>query len=136
MGKIAYLCSVKMKQSHTILLLLALSILLSSVGIGLSEKLCRMAGFGAMAAPASSECCLSTDTSDSDCCEEHVSYEKLEPVSTIKHLQVPVFFLTVAKPLLPQQPVTLLAAEVLTYSDNSPPLAGRKLLQRYQVLIV
>ncbi|MFD1185345.1 hypothetical protein ACFQ2O_03930 [Pontibacter rugosus] len=118
-----------------------MSVLLSSVGVALSETICRMADT-ALPPTAKEHACCSTSgkTTDQDgCCEQNVSYEKLETVAVQKqhNLVVPVYFFSVTKPLLPQFLANIGAeARIYSYTDSSPPLYGRNLLHRYHVLIV
>ncbi|WP_438804758.1 HYC_CC_PP family protein [Pontibacter akesuensis] len=124
---------------HIAVLLLAFSVLLGSVGVALSETICRMAGTDTRIAASADACCSKPRQAEEkdSCCEKEVSYDKLEPVAAQKQhtLLVPVFFLTPLKPLLPQQ-IIAAEAKVYTYTDSSPPLHGRNLLHRIQVLIV
>ena len=138
---IAYICNVRKANRHILVVLLALSVLLGSLGVALSETICRMTGSSASAATTSKACCTApTNSSDQDnCCEKSVSYEKLEPVAVQKqyNLLAPVFFFSASKPLLPLGIAGASAeARLYSYTDSSPPLHGRDLLHRYHVLIV
>nr|WP_255594387.1 hypothetical protein [Pontibacter sp. HSC-14F20] len=129
-------------------MLLTLSILLGSFGVALSEQLCLMTG---LRTPASQEamdgCCEKPDsqehdeqqTDEDDCCTTELSFEKLEPVSSIKtlSLEVPVFFALAFTPLFNTwSPTVATDQRILTYSDSSPPLYGIQLLHRLHMLIV
>ncbi|MFD2245664.1 hypothetical protein [Pontibacter ruber] len=126
----------------TFSLLLTLSILLSSAGIALSEQLCLMTGLKQLPSQEQTDTCCSEPDSGSDkeeCCTVKVSFEKLEPVSTLKafHLEIPVFFAENSKPLpLPWLHVPVPLQVTLTYSDSSPPRHGKQLLHYLHTLIV
>lgn len=140
--RFTYICFVKSNLRHTVTLFLTLCILLGSVGIAFSEQLCQMTGLKPSAATEQTVgCCKSSDSGtagEDDCCDVQVSFEKLDPVSSLKgfHLEAPAFFSSPWKPLL--LPEWALAAttekRILTYSDSSPPLYGRSLLQRIHIL--
>jgi hypothetical protein len=127
---------------YTVTLLLTLSILLGSVGVALSEQLCRMTGMKEPVTQKQPDGCCEEPASESDeedCCTTQLSFEKLEPVSSLKvfHLEAPVFFAVALKPLLlPGPTATTTDQRILTYSDSSPPLYGRSLLHRLHTLIV
>ncbi|MDX5419715.1 MAG: hypothetical protein LPK09_10910 [Hymenobacteraceae bacterium] len=133
---------------HTVTLLLTLSILLGSVGVALSEQLCLMTGLKLSAAQELADgCCEKPDSqeqdkqesAEDDCCTTELSFEKLEPVSSIKSLslEVPVFFAVAFTPLFTTwAPAIATDQRILTYSDSSPPLYGIKLLHHLSILIV
>jgi len=142
-GEFAYLCSMKLAWQHTAVLLLTLCILLSSVGVALSEQLCSMTGLKQVTAiPRQDNCCeepTAANKDESGCCKAHVSYEKLDPVSTVKlsDLHLPVLFSAVIKPVAAFNPALFLTdTRLYTYTDNSPPLYGRSLLHKKQVLLI
>ncbi|NEM97343.1 hypothetical protein [Pontibacter burrus] len=117
---------------HGILLLLALTIALGSVGIALGQQLCQMV----MVQSASTEikgCCSESETSgtEDDCCKLEVTYKKLDLISTAKADFLNKLYVIVP-PIVPQPlynlPAPTIAAQVLSYSDSSPPLSGRTIL--------
>ncbi|WP_240773198.1 hypothetical protein [Pontibacter sp. SGAir0037] len=128
---------------HTITLFLTLCILLSSVGVALSAQLCLMTGLKQATAQEQMDGCCEKPAAKAaktdDCCAVKTSFEKLEPVSTLKafQLEAPVFFL---EPLSPFPTFRTVATKpdqrVLTYADSSPPLYGRTLLQFIHILII
>ncbi|WP_370583188.1 hypothetical protein [Pontibacter sp. FD36] len=128
---------------HTVTLLLTLSILLGSFGVALSEQLCLMTGLKMSAMQEQADgCCQEPNTQEAaedDCCTTELSFEKLEPVSSIKSLslEIPVFFAAAFTPLFTTwAPEPATDQRILTYSDSSPPLYGIQLLHRLQILIV
>ncbi|MDO6389135.1 hypothetical protein Q4E40_03280 [Pontibacter sp. BT731] len=133
---------------HTVTLLLTLSILLGSFGVALSEQLCLMTGIRTLAAQEQMDgCCQKPDSQeddkqeseDDDCCTTAMSFEKLEPVSSLKafSLELPVFFAVTFTPLFTTwAPAVATDQRILTYSDSSPPLYGRQLLHSLHILIV
>jgi hypothetical protein len=143
-----YICAVNQTIRHTVTLLLTLSILLGSFGVALSEQLCLMTGLRMSAAPEQADgCCEKPDSqeheeqeaTEDDCCTTELSFEKLEPVSSIKSLsfEVPAFFALAFTPLFTTwAPATAIDQRILTYADSSPPLYGVKLLHRLSILIV
>ena len=137
-----YLCSVKSMLRHTVPLLLSLCILLGSVGVALSEQLCQMTGLKKAEVLAQNDACCENGKAASEedsCCTEEVTFAKLETVSSQKALAIalPVFFYTEAKPAFNGLQNNLATDKrLLTYSDSSPPLYGRELLNRLQVLII
>ncbi|MEJ8755817.1 hypothetical protein WG947_02315 [Pontibacter sp. H259] len=120
---------------HIVLLVLALSIALGSVGIALGQQLCQMVMVGSTATPEKemSGCCSESDSSDSedDCCTLKVTYKKLDLVTTAKaEITKKAFEFT---PFIVPQPLQFIpvkatAQTILTYSDSSPPLSGRDIL--------
>jgi len=120
---------------HTVLLVLALTIALGSVGIALGQQLCQMVMVGNAKAPEKemSGCCTDSDSSDDedDCCTLKVTYKKLDLVTTAKaELTKKVVEFT---PFIVPQPLQFIPAKataqtILTYSDSSPPLSGREIL--------
>lgn len=128
---------------HTVAHLLTLCILLSSVGVALSGELCVLTGIKQVNTVVQKDhCCEAPDqqtATEDDCCMEDVSYEKLEPVSSLKHfhLEQPVYFTEGLKSFLGQNAFSLSKADKLyTYTDSSPPLYGRSLLQKIQILLI
>ncbi|GGG06259.1 HYC_CC_PP family protein [Pontibacter amylolyticus] len=133
---------------HTVLLLLTLSILLGSFGVALSEQLCLMTGLKMTAAQGQDgSCCQKPgmqehkeqQSNEDDCCTTALSFEKLEPVSSLKGfaLELPVFFAVTFTPLFATwAPAVATDQRILTYSDSSPPLYGRQLLHSLHILIV
>jgi hypothetical protein len=134
-------------------LTLALSILLSSVGIALPRHICLMTGIVQKAPAASEESCCRKKaacdeetvkikkTSEEDaCCALSVEHEKLNPEASLKGSSVQ--FQALSPALLPvlqacwQAPLQTTQQEILTYSDSSPPLYGRSLLTQIQILII
>ncbi|PVY41149.1 hypothetical protein C8E01_10574 [Pontibacter virosus] len=121
---------------------------MGSFGVALSEQLCLMTGLKMTAAQEQADgCCQAPDTQDNqeqkaaedDCCTTELSFEKLEPVSSIKSLslEVPVFFAAAFTPLFTTwAPAVATDQRILTYSDSSPPLYGRQLLHSLHILIV
>ncbi|SIR22055.1 hypothetical protein SAMN05421545_2764 [Pontibacter lucknowensis] len=141
--KIPYICVVNQTIRHTVILLLTLSILLGSFGVALSEQLCLMTGLKMSAAQEQTDgCCQESDTQETtedDCCTTALSFEKLEPVSSIKSLslEIPVFVAVAFTPLFTTwSPAIATDQRILTYSDSSPPLFGIELLHRLHILIV
>ncbi|WP_148561774.1 HYC_CC_PP family protein [Pontibacter korlensis] len=123
--------------------MLSLSILLGSFGVALSQQLCRLASIKSTTTMAvADECCdkpASSNTAKDDCCEEHVAYHKLEPVSTPKEygLQIPALAFSAPTPFIPVYQVNQQTQQaVLSYTNSSPPLYGRHLLHFLHVLIV
>lgn len=138
-----YICAVNQTIRHTVTLLLTLSILLGSFGVALSEQLCLMTGLKMPAAQEQADgCCQEADPQEAesdDCCTTELSFEKLEPVSSIKvfNLEAPVFFAAAFTPLFTTwTPATATDLRILSYSDSSPPLYGINLLHRLHILIV
>lgn len=143
-----YICAVNQTIRHTVTLLLTLSILLGSFGVALSEQLCLMTGLKMTAAQEQATgCCQAPDaqeheddkTAEDDCCTTALSFEKLEPVSSIKvlSLEVPVFFGLAFTPLFATWSATVATDQrILTYADSSPPRYGRHLLHSLHTLIV
>jgi hypothetical protein len=133
---------VKRLLFHTVPLLLALCVLLGSVGVALTEQLCLMTGLKKVEALAHSEdCCQQKGpaTEEDTCCTEQVSFAKLETASSqkITDLTLPAFFQAAVKLSYKAKPEALATDQrILTYSDTSPPLYGRGLLHRFHVLIV
>ncbi|MBD1398697.1 hypothetical protein H9Q13_16105 [Pontibacter sp. JH31] len=88
------------------------------------------------------DCCQDTDpqeANEDDCCTTELSFEKLEPVSSLKSLslEVPVFFAVAFTPLFTTWAPTIATDQrILTYSDSSPPLYGIQLLHLLSILIV
>ncbi|PKV76344.1 HYC_CC_PP family protein [Pontibacter ramchanderi] len=133
---------------HTVTLLLTLSILLGSFGVALSEQLCLMTGLRMSATQEQTDgCCAKPDaqahdeqeSDEDDCCTTELSFEKLEPVSSIKSLslEIPVFVAVAFTPLFTTwSPAIATDQRILTYSDSSPPLFGIELLHRLHILIV
>jgi hypothetical protein len=123
-------------------LLLALCIMLSSVGVALSNQLCLMAGMKMVSPQGQTDNCChkpSSKNTKDNCCKVKVSFEKLEPVATLKqfHLKAPLLFPPAPQEYAPlRQLIVLQDHRLFTYSDSSPPLSGRKLLHFIQVLIV
>ncbi|WP_276496535.1 HYC_CC_PP family protein [Pontibacter litorisediminis] len=126
---------------HSAILLLALSILLGSFGVALTQQLCQLASIQSTTAVAD-QCCDKSDLPDTgkaSCCEEHVAYHKLEPVSTPKEfsLQVPALAFTPPTPFVAVYQASQQTQQaVLRYTNSSPPLYGRDLLHFLQLLIV
>lgn len=141
-GGNVYICSVKTTLRHTVPLLLALCVLLGSVGIALSEQLCLMTGLRKVEMLAHNDgCCESGNTANEEdnCCTEEVTFAKLDTLSAQKAwtIALPVFFYAEVQPVFFQQFSTLAADQrLLTYSDSSPPVYGRRLLHLLQVLII
>jgi len=128
---------------HTVTLLLTLCILLGSVGVALSEQLCLMTGMREYGTEKPMDHCCEAPVSQADdeegCCTVALSFEKLEPVSSLKvfQLEAPVFFAVPFTPLFTTWSPSLATDQcVYTYSDSSPPLYGRSLLHRLHILIV
>ncbi|MCX2740176.1 hypothetical protein [Pontibacter anaerobius] len=127
---------------HIVLLALTLSVVMGSVGVALSKQLCQVTGLQPASASSLPEtCCAAPENKESkdDCCQEHVAYQKLEPVPEQKlfHLQVPLLAPDI------QLPDALKYASginphirVYTYTNTSPPLHGRQLLHFLHTLIV
>ena len=137
-----YLCNMKTTPRQTVPLLLSLCVLLGSAGIALSEQLCLMTGLKRVEILAhNDDCCESGEAANEkdNCCTEQVTIAKLETVSLQKAVAVllPVFFCAEAKPVFAGL-LNHLATDqrLLTYSDSSPPLYGRRLLHRLQVLVI
>jgi len=139
---IRYFCNVRKTTSHIVLILLTLCILLSSTGVALSEQLCRMAGMEKAAAKKEMTGCCKKPAPEADedaCCTVKLSFEKLEPVSSLKtfQLELPVFFAHLPTPIIFRWDDRLTTDQrIFTYSDSSPPLYGRNLLHRIHILIV
>ena len=122
--------------------------LLGSFGVALSEQLCRMSGISMSAAKEQMDgCCQKPDpqkdnnqkTEEDDCCTTELSFEKLEPVSSIKAfaLEIPAIIAINFTPLFSTwAPAVATDQRILTYSDSSPPLYGRQLLHSLHILIV
>jgi len=117
--------------------------LLSSAGVALSEQLCLMTGIKQLESTTETdECCKepASDTSEtSDCCTKEISFAKLEPVSGFKYFQVTL--LTIFQADIKQNHVTfpvklMTDTRLYTYADSSPPLYGRSLLLRSELLLI
>jgi hypothetical protein len=128
---------------HTVTLLLTLCILLGSVGVALSEQLCLMTGMREYGAEKQMDACCDNPVPQTDdeegCCTVALSFEKLEPVSSLKvfQLEAPVFFAVPFTPLFTTWSLSVATDQrVFTYADSSPPLYGRSLLHRLHILIV
>jgi hypothetical protein len=127
---------------HTVPLLLALCVLLGSVGIALSEQLCLITGMKKADSLALEDgCCQEKGpaTEEDTCCTEEVSFTNLETASSqkITDLTLLAFFQSAVKLSSKAKPEALATDQrILTYSDTSPPLYGRGLLHRFHVLIV
>ena len=135
-------------------LTIILSILLSSVGVALPRHICLMTGIVQETPTAKvTDCCqkktvcteseadLEKVSNENDsCCALSVEHEKLNPEASLKGFSLN--FLALSPALLPVFPAYLFAPvaatqqEILTYSDSSPPLYGRSLLRKIQILIV
>ena len=135
-------------------LTLALSILLSSVGVALPQHICLMTGLVQKAPVVTENSCCSKKadecqedkapakktTDEESCCALSVAHEKLNPEASLKSSSFS--FLALAPALLPVfqaelfAPLQVTQQEILTYSDSSPPLYGRSLLRKIQILIV
>ncbi|RDV15777.1 hypothetical protein DXT99_07150 [Pontibacter diazotrophicus] len=141
-GGNVYICNVKTTLRHTVPLLLALCVLLGSVGIALSEQLCLMTGLRQVEALAHADGCCEGEKAaneEDSCCTEEVTFAKLETVSSQKALAIalPVFFHKEVKPVFEGVLNSLPTDQrLLTYADSSPPLYGRRLLHLLQVLII
>lgn len=138
-----YICHVNQTIRHTVLLLLTLSILLGSVGVALSGQLCLMTGIRESGTGKSMDHCCDDPVSQADdkdgCCTVALSFEKLEPVSSIKGftLELPAICAINFTPLFSTwAPAIATDQRILTYSDSSPPLYGRQLLHSLHILIV
>ncbi|RAU82023.1 hypothetical protein DP923_13165 [Pontibacter arcticus] len=137
-----YICAMKLLLRSIVLFLLTSSVLLGSVGVALSKQLCQMAEMEAKKISGKkAQCCeKATDPEEREsCCTAEVSYEKLEPVSSLKtfSLEVPVFFAEPLKPFIALQALAITKDQrILTYADSSPPLYGRNLLLQIQTLVV
>lgn len=137
-----YLCDVKSILRHTVPLLLSLCVLLGSAGIALSEQLCLITGLKRVEMLTHNDgCCESGEAANEEdsCCKEEVTFAKLETVSSQKALAIalPVFFYAEEKPAFTGLfNHTVTDHRLLTYSDSSPPLYGRRLLHRLQVLLI
>ncbi|MBB6612049.1 hypothetical protein H7F15_13445 [Pontibacter sp. Tf4] len=125
---------------HSILLLLALSIALGSVGVALGQQLCQMVMVESAALEEKS-CCSASEASgeEDDCCKREVTYKKLDLVTTTKaDLLAKVFtpspaLLPIVAPILP---ATTLTTQALSYSNSSPPPGGRNILLQKRTLQV
>lgn len=142
-GECSYICVVSQMLRHILLLFLTGCILLGSVGVALGEQLCLMTGLKEVGTEKPMDsCCEKPDAPVSEedgCCTFELSFEKLEPVSSIKvfNLEAPVFFAAAFQPLFTTWAPAIAADQrILTYSDSSPPLYGILLLHRLQILIV
>lgn len=127
---------------RTFTLLLTLSIILSSVGVALSEQLCFMTGIKQVTPVAQEDdCCQEPvqEKSDDSCCKVDISYEKLEPVSSLKYIQVvqsasiaeTVNFIAFYNPFHFRED-----RHLAHYTNISPPLYGRNLLLKKQILLI
>jgi hypothetical protein len=138
-----YICAVKGALHHTVTLLLTICILLSSVGVALSEQLCFMTGLKDVTlVNQEDKCCEKPEKQTSkvdSCCKVDVSYEKLEPISSLKHFHVQLLGYLAEKVKLISIYASFTRANddhLFTYTDSSPPLYGRSLLTRIQILLI
>ncbi|MBC5775015.1 hypothetical protein H8S95_13140 [Pontibacter sp. KCTC 32443] len=128
---------------HSVLLLLTLSIALGSVGVAIGQQLCQMVMVGSHEVPEKemAGCCSESESSDSedDCCTLEVTYKKLDLVSTAMVDVLKKVYLAYTA-IIPQPayelPVPAIIQAVLTFSDSSPPLSGRKILLLKRTLLV
>ncbi len=141
-GEIAYICPVKTAMIRTFTLLLTLSIILSSVGVALSEQICFMTGIKQVAPVAQKDdCCQKPvqEKSADSCCGVDISYEKLEPVSSLKYFHAvqsaaiteAIKFIAFYNPFHFREDKHL-----FNYTDSSPPLYGRDLLLKINILLI
>ena len=126
---------------HIVPLLLALCVLLGSVGIALTEQLCLMTGLRTVEvlAHAGESCGKGCASADEDCCSVEVSYSKVATVAAQKAAlpALPVLLPAASKPhCTPRFQRPAEDQRPLARSDSPPPLYGRSLLHRLQVLIV
>ena len=128
---------------HSILLMLAFSITLGSVGVAFGQQLCNMVMIGSTDAHEKemSGCCSESESSGeyNDCCTLKVAYKKLDLISTAKADLAQKIFLIAPVLYLPDLQWTLglvSSKTILTYSDSSPPLTGREILLLKNVLLV
>ena len=137
------------KLSHLVLLLLVFSLLTGSVGTAATQRFCAMLSIaqGSDQKMEDMGCCSekATDPCPEEaprfikkpCCSFSTTHQKLEVVSAtpISKVQFPVVLPFQARSFLQhisQASATLVAWPL--YSDSSPPLAGRQLLQRLHIL--
>ncbi|WP_460893398.1 hypothetical protein [Rufibacter soli] len=139
----------RVKLSHLVLLLLVFSLLTGSVGVAATQRFCAMLSTTAGADQKMEDMkCCSKKAADScpekaprfikkPCCTFSTTYQKLEVVSSApsSKVQFPVI-LSVPTSFFSQPGFSALATQVAwpLYSDSSPPLAGRQLLQRLHIL--
>lgn len=117
---------------HTILLLLALTIALGSVGVALGQQLCQMVMVES-ADRAEKACCSESESSgtEDDCCKLEVTYKKLDLVTTTKADLLDKILLTspaIVYAYSFELSAPAIVKQVLSYSDSSPPLTGRNIL--------
>lgn len=134
------------------LLALVLCLLTGSVGVAATQRFCAMLGMSSPAAAAKMQrmgCCQKARKNhcakdqnqaqlDKKCCSVATTYHKLDITTSLKFNKVELAALPPM--LLPSHFFTLLVpvqssgTDWPLYSDTSPPLTGRELLQRIQLL--
>ncbi len=139
------------KLRHIVVLALAFSILTGSVGMAATVRFCAMLGVSLNASaqlatekmscctkPDKPDCSKEAEKSNKKCCTVALTHQKLSLESPTKFAKVE--FLSLPAALANPFPLPLVASDgpvVITgsfYSDTSPPLAGRDLLTRLQIL--
>ncbi|TXK44466.1 hypothetical protein FVR03_13670 [Pontibacter qinzhouensis] len=132
----------KLLVRHTFVLFLTLCILLGSVGMAFSDTLCNMASVKPAKEQAQEDSCCKKAAAGSqadDCCTEEFSFEKLEPVSSLKSFQlnIPDFFPLTAPSFAFHRFIDGSVRHIALYSADSSPLrAGRQLLHFIHILII
>lgn len=141
------------KLKHIAVLAMAFSILTGSVGMAATERFCAMFGV-TLDGPAQAKmekmgCCSKEEKpgcpvklkmDKKKCCSISTTYEKLDVESSLKFSKVE--FVSLPAVLANPFPLPLVARTTPTsdnwpfYSDTSPPLAGRDLLNHIQVLTI
>ncbi|GAA4301374.1 HYC_CC_PP family protein [Nibribacter koreensis] len=138
---------------HILLLLLAFSVLTGSVGIAATQRFCAMMGMEI--SPAKAEkmeemgCCqkkaqanksceaAAAQVEKEDCCTASITYHKLDNLAL--KLSDKVVFYTLLPALtssyiVPPTFVLVASSSWPSFTDASPPLAGRDLLTRLRIL--
>jgi hypothetical protein len=138
---------------HILLLLLSFSVLTGSVGIAATQRFCAMMGMEI--SPAKAEkmeemgCCKkkaqpkksceagAAQVEKKGCCSSSTTYHKLDNLALKLTDKVVFYFLQpalVSSFLVPPTMVLVTSSSWPSFTDTSPPLAGRDLLTRLHIL--
>lgn len=138
---------------HILLLLLAFSVLTGSVGIAATQRFCAMMGMEISPdkadKPEETGCCkkeaapkkscqeAASQVAKEDCCSTSTTYHKLDNL-TVKLTDKVVFYsiqpALVSSFLVPPTVALEASSSWPSFTDTSPPLAGRDLLTRLHIL--
>jgi hypothetical protein len=139
------------QKKHILSLILAIHILLSSVGVALHTRSCQMPEMGtsiSFIVPENAACCAQKSAQDchhspkkrppvNPCCAFESDFVKADfntPISDSWQLDFQAWVTIVALPLAYQSSNLLISSQLdnLFYTDTSPPLSGRQILLQKQ----